>query len=413
MIKKVAMLHFAAPPVVGGVESTIFHHARLLAEAGYAVHVIAGRGEVFHPKVQFHHLPELDSRHPTVLEIGEALAGGAVPDKFTAFRDHLVDVLGSLLEDIPVCIVHNAVTLHKNLPLTAALHQLNQNGNTRLIAWCHDFAWMDALYTPSLHAGYPWDLLRTPWPGVDYVTVSEDRCTILADLLGLPEDNIQVVTPGVDLAEFLKLESLTRQILAQLKLAGANPLMLLPARITRRKNIEFALRVTAALKGQTPHPTLLVTGPPGPHNPKNIAYLESLKTLRAELGLDEQVHFAYELGESDQPLILPDAVVADLYRLADLLLFPSLREGFGIPVLEAGLARLPVFAADIPPVRESSGDFAVLFDPKGDAESVAGEIAAHLKNDRAYHLKQRVLEYFTWHRILTNDLLPLLQLEKL
>jgi glycosyltransferase involved in cell wall biosynthesis len=185
--------------------------------------------------------------------------------------------------------------------------------------------------------------------------------------------------------------------------------MLLPARITRRKNIEFALQVTAALKEQFPQANLLITGPPGPHNPKNIAYLQSLKALRSELGLDEQVHFAYEQGAGDEPLHLPDAVIADLYRLSDLLLFPSLREGFGIPVLEAGLARVPVFAADIAPVRESSGDYAHLFDPQGDPNAVAAAIANHLKSDTAHHLRQRVLEYFTWQRILENDLIPLIQ----
>ena len=403
------MLHFAAPPVVGGVESTIYHHARLLAEAGYDVHVIAGRGEAFHPNVQFHHLPEMDSQYPEVLTIGAALASGSLGPEFHSFRDRLSESLSTLLKDIPVCIVHNAITLHKNLPLTAALHLLNQTQSTRLIAWCHDFAWLDDLYTPSLHSGYPWDLLRTPWPDVRYVTVSRHRREKLAALLDLPEDDIQVVTPGIDLYEFLKLEPLTRQLVDRLNLTQANPLMLLPARITRRKNIEFALQVTASLTGKTSQPTLLVTGPPGPHNPKNIAYLQSLKTLRNELGLNEQVNFVYEHGETDQPLHLPDEVIADLYRMADLLLFPSLREGFGIPVLEAGLARIPVFAADIPPVRESSGDFAVLFDPQGDASAVADEITEHLKNDRAYHLKQRVLEYFTWQRILEKDLIPLIQ----
>lgn len=42
---RVAILHYAAPPIVGSVESTIYHHARVLAQAGYDVGVIAGRGD--------------------------------------------------------------------------------------------------------------------------------------------------------------------------------------------------------------------------------------------------------------------------------------------------------------------------------------------------------------------------------
>ena len=44
--KHIAMLHYAAPPVVGGVETTLAHHARLLAADGYRVRVVCGRGQV-------------------------------------------------------------------------------------------------------------------------------------------------------------------------------------------------------------------------------------------------------------------------------------------------------------------------------------------------------------------------------
>ena len=44
---KVVIAHYASPPVVGGVEQTIYHHARCLAEAGHAVRIITGAGEPF------------------------------------------------------------------------------------------------------------------------------------------------------------------------------------------------------------------------------------------------------------------------------------------------------------------------------------------------------------------------------
>jgi glycosyltransferase involved in cell wall biosynthesis len=420
-LKRVAILHYAAPPIVGGVESTIYHHARLLSEAGYQVDVMAGRGEPFFPHVAFHLMPELDSRHQEVLAVGQALAGGQVPASFAPLRERLVERLRPLLADADVCIVHNAVTLHKNLPLTAALHRLAEEDVTRLIAWCHDFAWQDSLYMPDLHAGYPWDLLRTPWPRVHYVVVSDHRRARLAAMLNMPEDRVEVVHPGVDVAEFLKLEPATRRLVERLDLLSADPLMLLPARVTRRKNIQFAIRVTAALVHQTqgssrkPYATLVVTGPPGAHNPTNLAYLESLRSLRDEQRVSQRVHFLYEYGQDDlpypqgTPLYVTDAMVADLYHLADLLLFPSRREGFGIPPLEAGLARLPIFAADIPTLHESAGELAHLFDPDGDPLVLAEAIAAHLAADPAYQMRRRVLSQFTWAAVLKHRLIPLLE----
>ncbi len=383
--------------------------------------VIAGRGESFHPRVAFHLIPEVDSRHPEALSVGQALATGEVPSSFAVLRDRLVDRLRPLLGEADICIVHNAITLHKNLPLTAALRHLADEGVTRFIAWCHDFAWQDALYTPDLHPGYPWDLLRSPWPGLHYVVVSAHRRGRLAALLNLAEDQVVVVHPGVDVGGFLKLEPATRHLVKKLDLLSSDPLMLLPARVTRRKNLEFAIRVTAALarhpqKGlRKPRATLVITGPPGPHNPANIAYLESLQVLREELGVTQRVHFLYEhpmpsaSGGDNQSLIVTDAMMADFYQLADLLLFPSRREGFGIPPLEAGLTRLPIFAADIPTLHESAGDLAHLFDPEGDPQAVADAIAIHLVSDQAYRMRRRVLGQFTWQAVLERYLIPLIE----
>jgi len=408
MSERLAILHYAAPPVIGGVESTIYHHARLLAGNGYTVEIIAGRGEPFHPQVLVHLVPEADSQHPSVLAVGKQLAKGQCLTDFVTLRDRLVVQLRELLTDVAVCIVHNVLTLHKNLPLTAALRILADERMTRFIAWCHDFAWQDARYLSALHNGYPWDLLRTAWSGVRYAVVSYDQRANLATLLDVPAESIAVVPPGIDPAELLKLDGESVALIERLDLLAAHPLLLLPARITRRKNIEYALRVMAALCREMPAATLLVTGPPGAHNPANVAYLESLQQLRMELGLVERVHFLYQCGPSDRPWHVSDRVMADLYQLADILLFPSEREGFGIPILEAGLARMPIFASDIPSVRESAGELVRLFDPHGDAEQVARAIADYCATDRTYRLRRRILQHYTWRSVWEHHLGPLL-----
>jgi len=405
---QIAILHYAAPPVVGGVESTIHHHARLLNEAGYQVSIIAGRGESFNSQIPFILVPEIDSRHPHVIAVGNDLSKGKVDKEFIGLRDSLYQVLRSYLDRTDVLIVHNAVTLHKNLALTAALKIISERGKPFMLAWCHDFAWQDNLYTPDLHPGYPWDLLKTPWPGIHYITVSDHRRQRLAELLDIPDSTIDIIPPGIDVFQFLNLSRLTREITDQLQLLDADPLILLPARITRRKNIEFGIQVIESLKKTYPDVSLVVSGPPGPHNPKNIVYLNSLRTLREELQVVPNVHFLYEFNGEDQILDIPDKIIAELYRLADIIIFPSYREGFGIPVLEAGLARTPIFAADIPSVSESSTGLINLFDPKGDPQSVASNIHNFLKSDQAYQLRRRVLNNYTWQSILMKQIIPIL-----
>ena len=153
----------------------------------------------------------------------------------------------------------------------------------------------------------------------------------------------------------------------------------------------------------------MITGPPGPHNPKNIEYLESLLEIRTNLKLDANIHFIYELNGEDEIFNAPDYFISELYRIADLVLFPSLREGFGIPVLEARLARTPIFASDIPPVRESSAGMINLFDPTGDPGQVAEMIVDHLRANRSYQFRRHVLAGFTWQSIIENKIIPLLE----
>jgi glycosyltransferase involved in cell wall biosynthesis len=408
-LDKLAILHYAAPPIVGGVESTIYHHARLLVDNGYLVEIIAGIGEKFHPQIEVSIIPEINSRNPKVLEVGKSLAKGEVNDDFFGLRDHIFESLELILTGVRVCIVHNAITLHKNLPLTAALRRISDEKGTRIIAWCHDFAWQDNLYFSELYPGYPWDLLRNAWPDLLYVAVSEHRKEMLATMLKLPSEIIKVVPPGIDIEHFWKLEPLTATLVKKLNLLEAVPLLLLPARITRRKNIEFGIRVIAALTVKMPKAMLVITGPPGPHNPKNITYLEQLMSLCQELGVVDNVKFLYQQGEGNEPLFISDAVIADFYRLSDALLFPSKREGFGIPILEAGLARLPVFAADIPAIQESAGAWIRRFKLESDPIEVAELIAVSLKDELAYLLKHRVVNQFSWPQVIKVQVIPLIE----
>jgi glycosyltransferase involved in cell wall biosynthesis len=409
---KVALLHYSVPPVVGGVESVLAQHARLMADAGHIVRVIAGRGGQFDPRVAFVSLPLTDSRHAEVLAIKSELDAGRVPPAFAALVDTLRAELALALAGAEALIAHNVCSLNKNLALTVALHDLlAQEGAPRMILWHHDLAWTTPRYRSELHEGWPWDLLRTDWPTATHVVVSALRQRELAELLGVPLERIQVVPNGLDVAAFLKLESETVHLVRSLNLLAAEPLLLLPVRITPRKNIEQAVRVVAALRSpaqrwRSPfsNPTLVVTGPPGPHNPANAAYFAHLKELRSTMGLEGSVHFLAELVES----YLPAAIIADFYRLADALFMPSREEGFGIPVIEAGLSRLPIFCADIPPLRALAGDRATYFSPDALPGQVAAQIATRLAADPNYAMGVHVRRAYTWEGVYAQHIGPLL-----
>ncbi|MCL4393208.1 MAG: glycosyltransferase, partial [Chloroflexi bacterium] len=262
--------------------------------------------------------------------------------------------------------------------------------------------WSDPLYGSDVHPGAPWDLLKEVWPGVQYVVVSEERRRELERLWG-KRGEIAVVPPGIDPYAFLGLSERGAGLARDLMLLDAAPLLLLPARITRRKNVERAIEIMAALKRRETSARLLVTGPPGPHNPSNAAYLEQLVELRKSLGVDNDVVFLHEFGRVE------DVVLRDLYRLADALLFPSQREGFGIPLLEAALVRLPIFCADLGPFRETALDYANYFQAGESAERIAARMADWFAGDATYQLKRRVISDYGWERIFADKIEPLLR----
>jgi glycosyltransferase involved in cell wall biosynthesis len=76
---------------------------------------------------------------------------------------------------------------------------------------------------------------------------------------------------------------------------------------------------------------------------------------------------------------LPQKEMPLLYASARVLVFPSLMEGFGLPVVEAQAVGTPVAASDIPPVREAGGEAAVYFDPSS-PKSLASAVRRALED---------------------------------
>lgn len=402
----IALLHHSVPPLVGGVESVIAHHAWQMSAAGHHVRLVAARGESLGENIPLYRVPLVDSRHERLDKLKQQLDAGIVPPDFAALRGEIAVELQAALQGVDVLFAHNVCSLNKNLALTAALHQLHVAGTLpRLVLWHHDLAWTTPRYQPELHPGYPWDLLRADWGNTTQVVISELRRGELAELMSLAPQQIRVVPNGVDMARFFKLESQTLALLDATRLLDFSPILLLPARMTRRKNIELGLRALAELRKILPQAALVVTGPLGPHNATNREYFDDLADLRAALGLEEAAIFLAEHTRD----YLPDEVIADFYRLGDALFFPSKEEGFGIPLLEAAFSHLPAFCADIPALRALGENQAIFFEPEADPAQVAEQVADFFEASPVSQLAMRIRATYRWDAIYQQHIAPIIE----
>lgn len=142
------------------------------------------------------------------------------------------------------------------------------------------------------------------------------------------------------------------------------PYLLYPANYWRHKNHEMLLTAFAmARRSGLGDVALVLTGAPG-------ARETALRAAVAAMGLADHVTFAG---------FVPDAEFAGLLAGARAVVFPSLYEGFGMPVIEAMAAGVPVACANVTALPEVAGDAALTFDPRR-AEAIASAMVT-IAND--------------------------------
>jgi glycosyltransferase involved in cell wall biosynthesis len=163
------------------------------------------------------------------------------------------------------------------------------------------------------------------------------------------EGKIKVVYQGrKTIHEDAELSANTRKILQEL---CGQPYLLHVGVLEKRKNLAFLIRVVHEIR-KTHDIKLLLVGRP---NPKifNNSEKEILATI-TELNMKEQVVFAGYVPDEDLPA---------LYKHAQLYVFPSIYEGFGIPILEAFHYQVPVVVANNTCLPEIGDAGVSCFDP--------------------------------------------------
>lgn len=183
----------------------------------------------------------------------------------------------------------------------------------------------------------------------------------------------EVIPNGVDLARFATPDRGRAAQLREQVGASRRPLILAVGGIEPRKGSDSLVRALAEMKARRAvAPVLAVVG--GHSFQDHRAYRERVLGLLPDLGL----------GLDDDVILVgtvPDADIPPWYAAADVLAFPSVKEGFGLAVLEAMSSGIPVVTSDLPVFREYlvPGRDALLIEP-GDVGGLAAALLSTMED---------------------------------
>jgi glycosyltransferase involved in cell wall biosynthesis len=184
------------------------------------------------------------------------------------------------------------------------------------------------------------------------IAISENTRTDAVKILGLPAEKIEVIYPGVAEAFFRTTPEAARAAAA--KYALSRPYILFVGTIEPRKNIDVLLDAYAQLSSSLRTEfELVAAGPAGWGDPP------ALERLRSGEG---GVRYLGYVPEEDLPGLTAGATV---------FVYPSLYEGFGLPVAQAMAAGVPLVTSNVSSLPEVAGDAALLVDPRSPSEITA------------------------------------------
>jgi glycosyltransferase involved in cell wall biosynthesis len=212
---------------------------------------------------------------------------------------------------------------------------------------------------------------------------SENTKQDIVEFFGVNPDKVKVVYPGVDPA-FRPIKDPQALAAARELYRLDSPFILCVGTLEPRKNLTTLLDAYAALRsgGEVDHKLVIAGG-------KGWLY-DGIFSRAAELSLQDDVAFLGYVAEEHLPA---------LYCLSDLLVFPSLYEGFGLPPLEAMACGTPVITSDSSALPEVVGQAALMVraeDGEALAEAIKTLLAdSDLRKDLVSKGLSRAAE-FTW-----------------
>ena len=257
----------------------------------------------------------------------------------------------------------------------------------RVVTTCHDVTFLShpQFHLPSNNARCTKGMLEALLADAHFLCVSRHTRSELGKRLGVPEGQTSVIYEGAsDVFSPRDRRRAARRLRRSLAIDGAYLLSI--GRLEPRKNLVRLMQAYDGLPQELRASTsLLLAGPEGWRNEDMRRYLAE----RHSIGTVRLLGF------------VPEDTQADLYAAAAAFVYPSLAEGFGLPVLEALACGAAVATSGSTSLPEVAGDAALYFDPT-DTDDMRSVLERLLTDEaEAERLRTKALERatkFTWKK---------------
>lgn len=382
------MLSWEYPPrIVGGIARHVQELSEALAAQGVEVHVITAShpdapDESVENGVFLHRIGAPPPLHGDLLE-GVYLMNAA----FEARADAL---LAEWLRGKPARAQREPILLHAHDWLAhPAAKALKHRYKLPLIATIHatEYGRHGGIYSDLSRAinHLEWELSYEAWR---VIVCSEFMRGEVVHALNVPYDKLEVIPNGIRAEKFeFEFPETERAAFRQRFAEPGQPLLFFVGRLVREKGVQILLQAMPMVRAEVPDARLVVVGG---------GYRAHLEEFVRFCHLERAVQFTG---------FIPDADLLRLYRVADVAIYPSLYEPFGIVALEAMAAGTPVVVSDAGGLKEVvRHEETGIVTWAGNPESLAWGILRVLHDPagarrRAQNARKTVLREFHWARI--------------
>lgn len=249
------------------------------------------------------------------------------------------------------------------------------------IVYFEDFNFREFKYFDNLHHRIMIPVAaRFSW--ID-LTVSDFTASRMKSLLNIRQEKIRVVKEGVE-DHFRRISDKKRLARVKKTFNLRTPFFFYAGSLSPRKNMLNVIRAFTRIKDSIPH-VIYFTG--------GDSWLDSeVYDMIRDGGLEDRIVRLGYIGEED---------LVAMYNLADCYLYPSLYEGFGLPILEAQACGCPVITSNVSSCPEVAGEGALYVNPH-DAEDIAWAMLSIVKDA---NLKKKLVQaglqncrQYTWEK---------------